>query len=164
MAAAKKSSTSKKKDDELDLTTAEGRQKALTTAISQLEKTFGKGTVMKMGERTQMNVEAVSTGSLGLDLALGVGGLPRGRVVEIYGPESSGNLPLLSIAFPKSKKVAGLPLSSTRNTPSIRYMQEPSVWTSTISSSPSPTPASKLSKSVTRWYGPELWTSLLLTL
>ena len=108
MAAAKKSSTSKKKDDELDLTTAEGRQKALNTAISQLEKTFGKGTVMKMGERTQMNVEAVSTGSLGLDFALGVGGLPRGRVVEIYGPESSGKTTLALHCVAEVQKGGGV--------------------------------------------------------
>lgn len=108
MAAAKKSSTSKKKDDELDLTTAEGRQKALNTAISQLEKTFGKGTVMKMGERTQMNVEVVSTGSLGLDLALGVGGLPRGRVVEIYGPESSGKTTLALHCVAEVQKSGGV--------------------------------------------------------
>jgi len=66
------------------------RQKALETALSQIEKQFGKGAVMKLGQNTVMNVEAISTGSLSLDVALGIGGVPRGRIVEIYGPESSG--------------------------------------------------------------------------
>lgn len=66
------------------------RQKALETALSQIEKQFGKGAVMKLGQNSVMNVEAISTGSLSLDMALGIGGVPRGRIVEIYGPESSG--------------------------------------------------------------------------
>src|SRR5207245_1474537 len=66
------------------------RDKALEMALSQIERQFGKGSIMRMGENTQMAIEVVSTGALALDLALGVGGLPRGRVVEIYGPESSG--------------------------------------------------------------------------
>ena len=69
----------------------EDKLKALDAAINNIEKQFGKGTVMKLGDSSaNMNVETVPTGSLGLDLALGVGGLPRGRVIEIYGPESSG--------------------------------------------------------------------------
>jgi hypothetical protein len=69
----------------------ENRKKALAAALGQIEKQFGKGSVMRLGEATEnYDIEAVSTGSLGLDIALGVGGLPRGRVVEIYGPESSG--------------------------------------------------------------------------
>src|SRR4051794_3221151 len=66
------------------------RDKSLEMALSQIDKQFGKGSIMRMGERTTMAIEAVSTGALSLDLALGIGGLPRGRVVEIYGPESSG--------------------------------------------------------------------------
>jgi recombination protein RecA len=66
------------------------KQKALDTAISQIEKQFGKGAVMRMGQNAALNVEAVSTGSISLDFALGVGGVPRGRIIEIYGPESSG--------------------------------------------------------------------------
>ncbi len=69
---------------------AEQKKKALATAISQIEREFGKGSVMRLGENTHMEVQAVHTGSIGLDLALGIGGLPRGRIVEIYGPESSG--------------------------------------------------------------------------
>ena len=69
---------------------AEDRKKALATALAQIEKDFGKGTIMKLGENTHMNVEAIPTGSLTLDLALGIGGVPRGRIIEIFGPESSG--------------------------------------------------------------------------
>lgn len=68
----------------------EERQKALETALAQIEKQFGAGAVMKLGQNTTMNVESISTGSIGLDVALGIGGVPRGRIVEIYGPESSG--------------------------------------------------------------------------
>lgn len=68
----------------------EARKKALETALHQLEKKFGKGAVMKLGQDNVLNVEAISTGSLSLDLALGIGGLPKGRIIEIYGPESSG--------------------------------------------------------------------------
>ena len=70
------------------------KQKALSAALSQLEKNFGKGIVMKLNQRPSIDIEAISTGSLGLDLALGIGGLPKGRVVEIFGPESSGKTTL----------------------------------------------------------------------
>jgi len=72
----------------------DNKRKALTSALSQIEKQFGKGAVMRMGDKTNEAIDVVSTGSLGLDIALGVGGLPRGRVVEIYGPESSGKTTL----------------------------------------------------------------------
>ena len=87
--------------------TAEEKQKALATAISQIEKDFGKGTIMKMGETSRMNVSAVSTGSLSLDLALGIGGLPKGRIVEIYGPESSGKTTLALHAVAEVQKIGG---------------------------------------------------------
>src|SRR3954454_1637744 len=70
------------------------RQKALEAALAQIDRAFGKGSAMKRGRRGKMEVETISTGSLGLDIALGVGGLPRGRVIEIYGPESSGKTTL----------------------------------------------------------------------
>ncbi len=70
------------------------KSKALETALSQIEKQFGKGAVMRLGQNEAMQVEAIPTGSLSLDLALGIGGLPRGRIVEIYGPESSGKTTL----------------------------------------------------------------------
>ncbi|MBQ2755036.1 MAG: DNA recombination/repair protein RecA, partial [Oscillospiraceae bacterium] len=66
------------------------KKTALETAISQIEKQFGKGSVMTLGQTETLNVEAIPTGSVALDLALGIGGVPRGRIVEIYGPESSG--------------------------------------------------------------------------
>lgn len=70
------------------------KQKALDSALSQIDRAFGKGSVMKLGQKPSMDIESVSTGSLGLDIALGIGGLPKGRVVEIYGPESSGKTTL----------------------------------------------------------------------
>src|SRR5687768_8961483 len=72
----------------------DNKKRALTSALSQIEKQFGKGAVMRMGDRVNEEIEVVSTGSLGLDVALGIGGLPKGRVVEIYGPESSGKTTL----------------------------------------------------------------------
>ncbi|MCP5362337.1 MAG: recombinase RecA [Hyphomicrobiales bacterium] len=81
------------------------KQKALETAIGQIEKNFGKGSVMKLGQREALNIEAIPTGSIGLDLALGIGGVPKGRIVEIYGPESSGKTTLtLSIIAQAQKK------------------------------------------------------------
>ena len=70
------------------------KNKALNAAISQIDDNFGKGSVMRLGQQKAMDVESISTGSLSLDLALGIGGLPKGRVVEIYGPESSGKTTL----------------------------------------------------------------------
>ena len=70
------------------------KARALEAALAQIDRAFGKGSVMKLGSKSKIEVEAVSTGSLGLDIALGIGGLPKGRVVEIYGPESSGKTTL----------------------------------------------------------------------
>ena len=83
------------------------KQTALDTAIKQLEKQFGKGAVMRLGENTHMNVEHISTGSLSLDVALGIGGLPRGRIVEIYGPESSGKTTLSVHCIAEGQKNGG---------------------------------------------------------
>jgi recombination protein RecA len=85
----------------------ENRKKALAAALSQIEKQFGKGSVMRMGDSGRVNVETVSTGSLGLDIALGVGGLPKGRVIEIYGPESSGKTTLTLHAVAEIQKQGG---------------------------------------------------------
>ena len=83
------------------------RQKALEAALAQIDRAFGKGSVMKLGSRETMEVEAISTGSLGLDIALGIGGLPRGRVIEIYGPESSGKTTLALHAIAEAQKNGG---------------------------------------------------------
>ncbi len=86
----------------------ENRKKALAAALSQIEKQFGKGSVMRMGDGTAIgNVEAISTGSLGLDIALGIGGVPRGRIVEIYGPESSGKTTLTLHVVAEAQKQGG---------------------------------------------------------
>src|SRR6187399_3026041 len=84
------------------------RQKALGAALSQIEKQFGKGSVMRMGDASRIPVEAISTGSLTLDIALGIGGLPRGRVVEIYGPESSGKTTLTLQVIAQCQKMGGV--------------------------------------------------------
>src|SRR5690348_15882700 len=83
------------------------RQKALEAALAQIDRAFGKGSAMKLGSREKMEVETISTGSLGLDIALGVGGLPRGRVIEIYGPESSGKTTLALHAISEEQKTCG---------------------------------------------------------
>jgi recombination protein RecA len=84
------------------------RDKALDMALGQIEKQFGKGSVMKMGEKTSMGIETISTGALAIDLALGVGGLPRGRVVEIYGPESSGKSTLAMHVVAEAQRNGGI--------------------------------------------------------
>ena len=86
----------------------EDKLKALKLTLDKLDKTYGKGTVMKMGDRPDENVEAISSGSIGLDLALGVGGYPKGRVVEIYGPESSGKTTLTLHAIAECQKKGGI--------------------------------------------------------
>lgn len=83
------------------------KKKALETALAQIEKHYGKGAVMRLGQNETMHVDAISTGSLGLDLALGIGGLPRGRIVEIYGPESSGKTTLALHCIAQGQKNGG---------------------------------------------------------
>jgi recombination protein RecA len=85
----------------------DNKRKALTSALGQIEKQFGKGAIMRMGDRVNAAIETVSTGSLGLDIALGVGGLPRGRVVEIYGPESSGKTTMTLQAIASCQRAGG---------------------------------------------------------
>jgi len=86
----------------------EAKLKALKLTLDKLDKAYGKGTVMKMGDKPVEEIDAISTGSLGLDLALGVGGLPRGRVIEIYGPESSGKTTLTLHAIAEAQKKGGI--------------------------------------------------------
>jgi recombination protein RecA len=83
------------------------RQKALEAALAQIDRAFGKGSAMKLGSREAIEIESISSGSLGLDIALGIGGLPRGRVVEIYGPESSGKTTLALHAIAEAQKAGG---------------------------------------------------------
>ena len=85
----------------------DGRQKALETTLASLNKRYGEGVVMKLGEATKLNVEAIPSGSLSLDIALGVGGFPRGRIVEIYGPESSGKTTLTLQVIAEMQKLGG---------------------------------------------------------
>ena len=84
------------------------KNKALEAALGQIERNFGKGSIMKLGENTSVNVESISTGSLGLDIALGIGGLPRGRIIEIFGPESSGKTTLALHVLAEAQKGGGI--------------------------------------------------------
>ncbi|MBQ1663236.1 MAG: recombinase RecA, partial [Clostridia bacterium] len=86
---------------------ADNKKKALDTAIAQIERSYGKGAIMRLGDSQNMNVEAISTGSLTLDAATGIGGLPRGRIIEIYGPESSGKTTLALHAIAEAQKLGG---------------------------------------------------------
>ena len=86
----------------------EQHKKALEAVMAQLDKQFGKGTVMRLGEQTNHDIDAISTGSLGLDIALGIGGLPKGRIVEIYGPESSGKTTLTLQVIAEAQKAGGM--------------------------------------------------------
>ena len=86
----------------------EAKLKALQLTLDKLDKTYGKGTVMKLGDSAVEEVEAIPTGSLGVDLALGVNGYPRGRIIEIYGPESSGKTTLTLHAIAEAQKAGGI--------------------------------------------------------
>src|SRR5688572_6095982 len=88
--------------------TAMDKSKALEAALSQIERAFGKGSIMKLGATQSLDIAAISTGSLGLDIALGIGGLPRGRVIEIYGPESSGKTTLALQTVAEAQKKGGI--------------------------------------------------------
>jgi recombination protein RecA len=83
------------------------KKKALDSALAQIEKAFGKGSIMKLSNQEQMEIEAISTGSLGLDIALGIGGIPKGRIIEIYGPESSGKTTLTLHCIAECQKAGG---------------------------------------------------------
>ncbi len=96
-----------KKKGKPPVTVADDKKKALETTIAQIEKSYGKGSIMKLGDNSSMNVSAVSTGSLSLDLALGIGGVPRGRIIEIYGPESSGKTTVALHIIAEVQKLGG---------------------------------------------------------
>ncbi|MFT8451045.1 MAG: recombinase RecA [Zymomonas mobilis] len=93
--------TTSGKDNNMD------KQKALEAALAQIDRAFGKGSVMRLGSREKIEIDTISSGSLGLDIALGIGGLPRGRIVEIYGPESSGKTTLALHAIAEAQKAGG---------------------------------------------------------
>jgi recombination protein RecA len=99
----------------------DNKKKALAAALGQIERQFGKGAVMRMGDQDRQAIPAISTGSLGLDIALGIGGLPKGRIVEIYGPESSGKTTLTLSVIAQAQKAAPPAPSSTPNTLDPEY-------------------------------------------
>ena len=86
---------------------AADKKAALETALAQIEKQFGKGAIMKLGEAKAMDIEAIPTGSMTLDMALGIGGVPRGRIIEIYGPESSGKTTVALHVIAETQKMGG---------------------------------------------------------
>ena len=100
-----KKETEKQKEN---LSPQEQKMKALQNALAQIEKSFGKGSIMKMGEEKIENVEVIPTGSIGLNPALGVGGYPKGRIIEIFGPESSGKTTLAIHAIAECQKAGGV--------------------------------------------------------
>ena len=106
--AAKKAAPQKKDATMVAASTQEEKLKALEHALADLDKTYGKGAVMKLGEQAHQNVEVITTGNLALDLALGVGGVPRGRVIEIYGPESSGKTTVALHIVAEAQKKGGI--------------------------------------------------------
>lgn len=107
------------------------KDKALDAALSQIERAFGKGSIMRLGQNPNVDIEAISTGSLGIDIALGIGGLPKGRIIEIYGPESSGKTTLALSVIAQSQKKAAPALSLMRNTLSTHPMPRKSALTLT---------------------------------
>ena len=92
----------------MSTTSMPDRKKALDSALHQIEKSFGKGSIMRMGDENVLEVEVISTGSLGLDHALGVWGVPRGRIVEVFGPESSGKTTLALHVAAEAQKLGGI--------------------------------------------------------
>ena len=115
--------TEKSSKDSINEKATTERQKALDTALAQIERQFGKGSVMKMSDRANQIVEVIPTGSIALDIALGIGGLPRGRIVEIYGPESSGKTTLTLHAIANAQKLGGICASSMQSMPLMQSMQ-----------------------------------------
>ncbi len=132
----------------------ENKQKALAAALGQIEKQFGKGSIMRPGEDRSMDVETISTGSLSLDIALGAGGLPMGRIVEIYGPESSGKTTLTLQVIAAAQREGKTCAFIDADTRWIRSMRASWAWISTTCCVLSRIPASRRWKSVTRWRAP----------
>ena len=136
----------------------EEKQKALEAALGHIEKQYGKGSVMKLGESgAHMQVEAVPTGSLGLDIALGVGGVPKGRIVEIYGPESSGKTTVALHMVAEVQKRGGIAGFIDAEHALDPVYAKISVWILTIFISPSRIMESRRLRSPRPWCGPALW-------
>lgn len=114
-----------KKLEEISKKFGEERQKALDAALKNIEKDFGKGAIMRLGERAEQKVQVMSSGSLALDIALGAGGYPKGRIIEIYGPESSGKTTVALHAVAQAQKKAVLQLLLMQNTLLTRLMHKP---------------------------------------
>ena len=139
----------------------ENKQKALAAALGQIEKQFGKGSIMRLGEDRSMDVETISTGSLSLDIALGAGGLPMGRIVEIYGPESSGKTTVaLHMVAEVQVKPVHLSMQNTHWTRSMPVSLALILITCCVLSR---IPVSKRWKSVMRWRAPVRLTLSLST-
>ena len=136
---------------------AEDRVKALETSISQINKTFGNGTIMYLGQRPDMNIECIHTGSLALDYALGIGGIPKGRIIEIFGPESSGKPRLLCISSLRVRRPEVLQRSLTPNMLWIRSMPRTLALTQTSCLYPSRIPVSRRWRSQMPWCGAGPW-------
>ena len=107
------------------------REQALDTAMLQIERQFGKGSIMKLGDSAHRKIEHISTGALALDLALGIGGVPRGRIVEVYGRSRAARRPWPCTSWRRPSATGGSPRSSMRNTRSTRSMRRRWGWTST---------------------------------
>ena len=128
----------KKEENNEQLTPQQQKMKALMAAMQKIEKDFGKGSIMKMGDEKIENVEVIPTGSIGLNAALGVGGYPKGRIIEIYGPESSGKTTLAIHAIAECQKAVALLPSLTQSMPSTVSM--PRNWASILTTSTSRSP------------------------
>ena len=148
-------------------TPASDKKKALQTALAQIDKSFGKGTVMRLGDKPEMNVEAIPTGSLALDAALGIGGVPKGRIIEIYGPESSGKTTLALHILAEAQKQGGEVAFVDAEHALDPVYAAALVLTPTICWFPSPIPVSRPWRSPMRWFVPvqltwSSWTPLRL--
>ena len=134
---------------------AADKKKALETAMAQIERNYGKGSIMRLGENLGVMVESIPTGSLSLDLALGIGGLPKGRIIEVYGPESSGKTTLALHVVAEAQKCGGeVAFIDAEHALDPTYARALGV-DSTPCSSPSRTPASRAWRSVRPWSAPE---------
>ncbi len=121
----------------------QSRLRSVEAALGLIHKKFGPGSIMRLGARQRSDVRVISTGSLSLDWALGVGGFPRGRIVEVFGPESSGKTTLALHVIANAQRAGGIAALSTPSTPSIRPTRAGWGSTSSSSSSRSPTAASR---------------------